>query len=87
VTPPDLPDSLFRYVVRTLDSVILDDASVQNQFSEDEYLRQERPRSTLCLPLVKQAKLMGVLYLENKLVPRVFTPKRLAMLELLAYFR
>jgi GAF domain-containing protein len=34
--------------------------------------------------LVKQAKLMGVLYLENKLVPRVFTPKRLAMLELLA---
>jgi PAS domain S-box-containing protein len=84
VTPRDLPDSLFRYVVRTLDSVILDDASVQNQFSEDEYLRQQRPRSTLCLPLVKQAKLMGVLYLENKLVPRVFTPKRLAMLELLA---
>jgi GAF domain-containing protein len=84
VTPTDLPDSLFRYVVRTLDSVILDDASVQNQFLEDEYVRQQRPRSTLCLPLVKQAKLMGVLYLENKLVPRVFTPKRLAMLELLA---
>ena len=42
------------------------------------------PRSILCLPLVKQAKLMGVLYLENKLAPRVFTPKRLAMLELLA---
>ena len=84
VTPSDLPDSLFRYVVRTLESVILDDASVQNLFSEDEYVRQQRPRSILCLPLVKQAKLMGVLYLENKLVPRVFTPKRLAMLELLA---
>jgi PAS domain S-box-containing protein len=84
VTPSDLPDSLFRYVIRTLESVILDDASVQNQFSEDEYVRQQRPRSTLCLPLVKQAKLMGVLYLENKLVPRVFTPNRLAMLELLA---
>ena len=27
---------------------------------------------------------MGVLYLENKLAPRVFTPKRLAMLEMLA---
>jgi two-component system, NarL family, sensor kinase len=37
----------------------------------------------LCLPLVKQARLMGVLYLENNLAPRVFTPKRLAMLELL----
>jgi GAF domain-containing protein len=32
---------------------------------------------------MKQAKLMGVLDLENSLVPRVFTPKRLAMLEML----
>ena len=71
-------------MIRTQESVILDDASVQNLFCEDEYVHQQRPRSILCLPLVKQAKLMGVLYLENKLAPRVFTPKRLAMLELLA---
>src|SRR6201987_2457795 len=84
VTPSELPESLLRYVIRTQESVILDDASVQNLFSEDEYVRQRRPRSILYLPLVKQAKLMGVLYLENNLVPRVFTTKRLAMLELLA---
>jgi PAS domain S-box-containing protein len=84
VAPAELPESLLRYVVRTQDSVILDDASTQNRFSEDDYLRQRRTRSVLCLPLVKQAKLMGVLYLENNLAPRVFTPKRLAMLELLA---
>ena len=84
ITPSDLPDSLLRYVIRTQESVILDDASVQNLFSEDEYFRQQRPRSILCLPLVKQAKLMGVLYLENNLAPGVFTTKRLAMLELLA---
>jgi PAS domain S-box-containing protein len=84
VVPSDLPDSLFRYVSRTQESVILDDALVQNLFSGDEYVRQQRPRSILCLPLVKQAKLMGVLYLENNLAPGVFTTKRLAMLELLA---
>jgi PAS domain S-box-containing protein len=84
VTPAELPESLVRYVVRTLESVILDDASVQNLFSEDEYVRQQLPRSILCLPLLKQAKLTGVLYLENNLAPRVFTPKRLAMLKLLA---
>jgi signal transduction histidine kinase len=84
VTTAELPESLLRYVVRTQESVILDDASVQNRFSEDDYLRQRRSRSVLCLPLVKQAKLIGVLYLENSLAPRVFTPKRLAMLELLA---
>jgi PAS domain S-box-containing protein len=84
ITPSDLPDSLLRYVIRTQESVILDDATVQNMFSEDEYVCRERPRSILCLPLVKQAKLMGVLYLENNLAPGVFTTKRLAMVELLA---
>ena len=84
IASSDLPDSLLRYVVRTQESVILDDATVQNLFSEDEYIRQQRPRSILCLPLVKQAKLMGALYLENNLAPGVFTTKRLAMLERLA---
>jgi PAS domain S-box-containing protein len=84
VGPTEVPESLLRYVVRTGESVILDDASVQNQFSEDEYLRQRRSRSILCLPLVKQAKLMGVLYLENNLAPGVFTSSRIALLELLA---
>ena len=84
VTPSDSPDSLLRYVIRTQESVILNDASTQNLFSQDEYIRQRRLRSVLCLPLVKQVKLMGVLYLENSLAPRVFTPKRLAMLEMLA---
>jgi PAS domain S-box-containing protein len=84
VTPGELPESLLRYVVRTQESVILDDASLQNRFSEDDYLRQRRSRSVLCLPLVKQAKLMGVLYLENSLAPGVFTSKRFALLELLA---
>jgi PAS domain S-box-containing protein len=84
VTPSDLPDSLLRYVTRTQESVILDDASVQNSFSDDEYFLRHYPRSVLCLPLVKQAKLMGALYLENKLAPGAFTPKRLTMLDLLA---
>jgi PAS domain S-box-containing protein len=84
VTPSNLPDSLLYYVIRTQESVILDDASSQSQFSQDEYVRQRRPRSVLCLPLVKQVNLVGILYLENSLAPRVFTPKQLAMLEMLA---
>jgi GAF domain-containing protein len=84
VMPSELPESVFHYVIRTRESVILDDASADNLFSEDEYVRQRRPRSILCLPLVKQAKLMGVLYLENNLARGAFTPTRLAMLGLLA---
>ncbi|MBV8329312.1 MAG: PAS domain-containing protein, partial [Verrucomicrobia bacterium] len=57
---------------------------VGNLFSNDEYLRQRYPRSVLCLPLAKQSKLIGILYLENKLAAGVFTAKRLAMVEMLA---
>jgi len=84
MAPSELPESVLRYVIRTQESVILSDASVQNIFSEDEYVRQRCPRSVLCLPLVKQRKLTGVLYFENNLAPGVFTPDRLAMLELIA---
>jgi len=84
VTLPKFPESILRYVIRTRESVILDDASVQNLFSADEYLRRRNTRSILCLPLLKQGEPIGVLYLENNLTPRVFTPQRLAVLELLA---
>src|SRR5208282_5633230 len=70
--------------MRTRDSVILDDASAEIPFSADEYVREKHARSVLCLPLVKQAKLVGALYLENNLAPRVFTSAKLAILKLLA---
>jgi PAS domain S-box-containing protein len=79
-----LPTSIVQYVVRTRESVILDDASAQNAFSADPYITQHRARSILCLPLTTQAKLIGVLYLENNLSPDVFTPARISLLKLLA---
>ena len=73
-----LPESIVDYVVRTRENVILDDASAETTFSADPYIRQKRARSVLCLPLLKQAKLVGVLYLENNLSPHVFTRGRLS---------
>ena len=83
ITPADLPTAILHYVIRTRETVILDDAAAPNLFSEDAYVRERRPRSVLCLALVKQGTLVGVLYLENNLTPRVFTADRIAMLELL----
>src|ERR1700678_3663690 len=84
VTPFDLPQSALHYVIRTRERVLLDDASVENLYSQDEYLSRKHPRSVLCVPIVKQSKLVGVLYLENNLTPRAFTSDRVAVLELLA---
>jgi PAS domain S-box-containing protein len=79
-----LPESIVHYVVRTQESVVLDDAVAQHPFSADAYLRRQHARSVLCVPLLKQATLIGVLYLENNLTPHVFTPARMAVLKLLA---
>ena len=79
-----LPASIVQYVVRTRERVILDDASAQNAFSADPYIRQQHARSILCLPLITQAKLIGALYFENNLSPFVFTPARMSVLKLLA---
>src|SRR6202023_2479565 len=84
ITPTDLPQSALHYAIRTRERVLLDDASAGSLYSEDEYVRQRRPRSVLCLPIVKQTKLVGAFYLENNLTPGAFTSDRVAVLELLA---
>jgi PAS domain S-box-containing protein len=84
INPSDLPQSALHYVIRAQESVLLDDALADDVYAKDEYVRQKRSRSVLCLPIVKQAKLVGVLYLENNLTPCVFTPDRFTVLQLLA---
>jgi signal transduction histidine kinase len=84
VKPTDLPESALKYVMRTRESLILDEASASPLFSGDEYIRVRRPKSVLCLPIIKQAQLVGALYLENNLTPHAFTPGRIPVLEFLA---
>jgi PAS domain S-box-containing protein len=81
-----MPESLVRYVMRSQESVILDDASSPNPFAADPYIVQRRPRSILTLPLINlnQSKLISILYLENNLTPHVFTPDRITVLKVLA---
>jgi len=79
-----IPESILYHVLRTTESVILDDAVSDPTFAMDPYVREHRTRSVLCLPLINQAKFVGVLYLENNLVTRAFAPARTAVLRLLA---
>ncbi|NLS07599.1 PAS domain S-box protein, partial [Rhizobium sp. P32RR-XVIII] len=78
-----MPGAIANFVARTGEPVILDDAAAENDFN-DAYIRDNKPRSVLCLPLIKQGRMVALLYLENNLAPRVFTPARMAVLKLLA---
>lgn len=79
-----LPDSIVHYVRRSREIVLLDDASAHPTYASDPYVRERNARSILCLPLVNEAKVTGVLYLENSLAPHVFTPDRVTVLKVLA---
>jgi PAS domain S-box-containing protein len=84
VTGSELPEPILEQVIRTQSPVILGDARGEHAFAENDYIGRKQARSLLCLPLVKQAELIGVLYLENSLASHVFTPARIAVLKLLA---
>ena len=79
-----LPESIIHYVIRTHESVILNNATREGHFINEPYIQQNRTQSLLCLPLLNQSKLVGVLYLENQLATGAFTPERSQLLSLLS---
>jgi PAS domain S-box-containing protein len=84
ISSAELPEQIVQYTARTLDSIILEDAWARGSFPNDEYIGRTRARSILCVPLIKQGRLIAVLYLENNLAANVFTPRRTAVLNVLA---
>ena len=78
------PESIVHYVMRLRESVLLDDALAHPTYSSDPYVGEYKARSVLCLPLVTETKVSGVLYLENDLTPHAFTPDRVTLLKVLA---
>ncbi|NER49354.1 MAG: GAF domain-containing sensor histidine kinase [Symploca sp. SIO1A3] len=81
---PYLPCSIVNYVWRTKETVLLNDATVEGQFSNDRHIKEHQPKSILCIPLINQGQLSGIVYLENNLTTEAFTPERLQILQLLS---
>jgi diguanylate cyclase (GGDEF)-like protein len=83
-SPAAVPTALLNYVVHSGEIVVLADAATDALYSRDEYITQHKPCSVLGLPITRQGRLIGILYLENSLVSGAFIPSKLAVLELLA---
>ncbi|WP_280708620.1 ATP-binding protein [Bradyrhizobium sp. BR13661] len=80
----ELPESVLQHVMRIRECTIIDDAAVQAPFAADPYVSQGRARSILCLPLINHARIIGALYLENRLTSHVFATARIPVLKLFA---
>jgi PAS domain S-box-containing protein len=79
-----LPVVMVNFVRRTLESLVLVDARTDDRYRHDPYVLGRHPRSVIVAPLVNQGRLLGVVYLENNLATGVFTPERLALLQVVA---
>lgn len=78
-----IPVSVIHLVERTQETLVFDDAVSEPSFSTDPYIQHHQTRSLLCMPILQQRQLMGILYLENNLSTGVFTRDRLQVLKLL----
>ncbi|MEG4404793.1 ATP-binding sensor histidine kinase [Microcoleus sp. MON2_D5] len=76
--------AVVNYVARTQQSIVLNDASREGQFTRTPYIMAVQPKSILCTPLINQSQLTGILYLENNLTTGAFTQDRLEILKLLS---
>lgn len=79
-----VPESVVQYVARTREDLVINDIQQDNRFAGDPVVRQKQPRSVLCLPVINQGKIIGILYAENNLNAGVFTGGRVQFMKLLS---
>ena len=80
----ELPQSIINYVAGSQKDVVIADIAAADQFRQDPYIKERHPTSVLCTPIIKNGKLIGVVYLENRKAAGVFTPERLKVVHLLS---
>ncbi|MBF0237519.1 MAG: AAA family ATPase [SAR324 cluster bacterium] len=79
-----LPLNIVNYVVKTRQNMVIHDADENELCAHDAYIQTHHPKSILCLPVVHQGKLTGILYMENNLVTQAFTTDRVNLLNMIS---
>ena len=79
-----VPTSIINTVKRTQQTLLLENIEQDKIFARDSYLIENKPKSICCTPILNQAKLIGIFYLENSLTVEAFTEKRVEILNLLS---
>ncbi|MGI6648940.1 MAG: histidine kinase dimerization/phosphoacceptor domain -containing protein [Bacillota bacterium] len=79
----DICKAIVRYVYRTKEKVILNNAAQEGMFKNNLEVQQLQLRSVFCLPVIEQSRMIGIIYLENRLSDSVFTVNNAQMTELL----
>jgi LytS/YehU family sensor histidine kinase len=79
-----LPTLVIELCIHAQKDIVLSNAAIDQKFCTDPYIDKNRTRSLLCMPIMNQGTMEGILYLENNLSTNVFTEDRVRILQLLA---
>ena len=82
----EIPKTLLQYVIKIKRPIALDDArdTYQSFYDDPYFIRDRGQQSVLCQPVLSKGKLMGLLYLENKLATHVFHQSRQQLMQMMA---
>ncbi|MEM8767198.1 MAG: ATP-binding protein, partial [Pseudomonadota bacterium] len=80
----EVPESIIQFVGRTKEPLVLSDATAEDVFTQDPYVKRLQPLSVLCLPIIHRGDITGILYVEHRWLTGVFTSQRVEVLALLA---
>ena len=81
---PSLSLTIINYVLHTQTPIQLNDATHEGLFTQDPQVIAQQIKSVLCIPIIKQDQIIGLIYLENNLTSGAFTPSCLKVLRLLS---
>ncbi|XOF34020.1 MAG: protein kinase domain-containing protein [Candidatus Electrothrix sp. YB6] len=76
--------SIIRKVEQEKEALIIEDAVTDNAFKEQSSVINYGLRSVLCVPILHRNILLGVIYLDNRMISGLFNREDLWVLELIA---
>jgi signal transduction histidine kinase len=76
----EISRTLVEQVLNTRQAVVSHNAMEDPRFSSRQSVQLASLRSVLCVPLITQSQLLGIIYLDNRVKSGVFTERHLSML-------
>lgn len=76
-----LPASIIRQACHSQDFILIDNPSLDLSYAKDRYFDSHKPLTSVCVPIIYQGKLFGILYLENNTTANAFNESQIELLK------
>jgi diguanylate cyclase (GGDEF)-like protein len=80
----DICSDIVEYVKRTHEIIVVSNASKNYYYKNNDYIKRINAKSIICVPILFQNDLKGIIYLENNLSENVFDSQRIEIIEILS---